>query len=87
MLGGHAYFVLTGQLLIAAGALMVFKQTPDTVDARPVRFGPAAAVGGGVLLAPLLITLRAFKILGEITRPLTERRSPISAKSGLFACF
>ena len=70
VLGGHAYFVLTGQLLIAAGALMVFKQTADTVDARPVRFGPAAAVGagagfisgftgvgGGVFLAPLLITL------------------------------
>ncbi len=70
VLGGHAYFVLTGLLLIAAGALMVFKQTADTVDARPVRFGPAAAVGagagfisgftgvgGGVFLAPLLITL------------------------------
>ena len=70
VLGGHACFVLTGQLLIAAGALMVFKQTADTVDARPVRFGPAAAVGagagfisgftgvgGGVFLAPLLITL------------------------------
>ena len=70
VLGGHAYFVLTGHSLIAAGALMVFKQTADTVDARPVRFGPAAAVGagagfiagftgvgGGVFLAPLLITL------------------------------
>ena len=39
VLGGHAYFVLTGQLLIAAGALMVLIQTAASVDARP--FGSA----------------------------------------------
>jgi uncharacterized protein len=70
VLGGHAYFVLTGLLLVAAAALMLFKQAADTVEARPVRLGPAAAVGagagfisgltgvgGGVFLTPLLITL------------------------------
>ena len=69
-LGGHAYFVLTGLLLIAAAVLIAFKQTADTIDARQVRLGPAAAVGagtgfisgltgvgGGVLLTPLLIAL------------------------------
>lgn len=69
VLGGHAYFVLTG-LLVAAAALMVFKRTADTIEGRPVRLGPAAAVGagagfisgltgvgGGVFLAPLLIAL------------------------------
>src|SRR5271166_2913678 len=68
VLGGHAYFVLTGLLLIAAAVLMVFKRTADTVEARPVRLAPAAAmgagagfisgltgVGGGVFLTPLLI--------------------------------
>jgi uncharacterized protein len=57
-----------GCLLIAVAALMAFKQTSDTIDARPVRLGPAAAVGagtgfisgltgvgGGVFLTPLLI--------------------------------
>jgi uncharacterized membrane protein YfcA len=70
VLGGHAYLVLTGLLLVAAAALMLFKQAADTVEARPVRLGPAAAVGagagfisgltgvgGGVFLTPLLITL------------------------------
>jgi uncharacterized membrane protein YfcA len=68
VLGGHVYFILTGALLIASAVLMVFKRTADTVDAHPVRRGPAAAVGagagfisgltgvgGGVFLTPLLI--------------------------------
>jgi uncharacterized protein len=70
VLGGHVYFILTGLLLAAAAALMVFRRTADTVEARPVRLLPAAAtgaaagfvsgltgVGGGVFLAPLLIAL------------------------------
>ena len=70
VLGGQAYFVLTGLLLVAAAVLMVFKQAADTVEARPVPPGPAAAVGagagfisgltgvgGGVFLTPLLIAL------------------------------
>jgi uncharacterized protein len=70
VLGGHAYFILTGLLLVAAAVLMVFKQTADTATARPVRLGPAAAVGagagfisgltgvgGGVFLTPVLIAL------------------------------
>jgi uncharacterized membrane protein YfcA len=69
-IGGHAYFILTGLLLVAAAALMVFKRAADTVEVRPVPLGPAAAVGagagfisgltgvgGGVFLTPLLIAL------------------------------
>jgi len=68
VLGGHVYFVVTGLLLIAAAALMVFKRTADTVEARPVQLLPAVTVGagagfiagligvgGGVFLTPLLI--------------------------------
>jgi uncharacterized membrane protein YfcA len=68
VLGGHTYFVLTGMLLVAAAALMVFKRTADTVEARSVPLGPAilvgagagvisglTGVGGGVFLTPLLI--------------------------------
>jgi uncharacterized membrane protein YfcA len=68
VLVGQAYFILTGLLLVSAAALMVFKQAADTVEPRPVRPGPAAAmgagagfisgltgVGGGVFLTPLLI--------------------------------
>jgi uncharacterized membrane protein YfcA len=68
VLGGHAYFILTGVLLIAAAVLLVFKRTADNIDPHPVRLGPAAAVGagagfisgltgigGGVFLTPLLI--------------------------------
>jgi uncharacterized protein len=70
VLRGHAYFVLTGLLLVAAAALMVFKHAADAVEARPVPLGPAATVGagagfisgltgvgGGVFLTPLLIAL------------------------------
>jgi uncharacterized membrane protein YfcA len=68
VLGGQAYFILTGLLLIAAAALMAFRHTADTIQFRPVRFVTAAAagagagfvsgltgVGGGVFLTPLLI--------------------------------
>jgi uncharacterized membrane protein YfcA len=68
VLDGQVYFTVTGLLLIAAAALMVFKRTADTVKARPVQLLPAAAVGagagfisgltgvgGGVFLTPLLI--------------------------------
>jgi hypothetical protein len=68
VLGGHIYFILTGVLLIAAGVLMAFRRTADHVEERPIRLGPAAAVGagagfvsgltgvgGGVFLTPLLI--------------------------------
>ena len=68
VLGGHAYFFLSGLLLIAAAALMVFRRAADTIGPRTVRLGPAAAVGagagfisgltgvgGGVFLTPILI--------------------------------
>jgi uncharacterized protein len=47
VLGGQSYFILTALLLIVAAALMVFKRTADTVEARRVRLLPAAAVGAG----------------------------------------
>jgi uncharacterized membrane protein YfcA len=69
-LNGPMYFMLTGLLLIAAGTLMVFRRTADTIEARPMQPIPAAAmgaaagfisgltgVGGGVFLAPILIAL------------------------------
>jgi uncharacterized protein len=69
-LNSPMYFALTGLLLIAAGALMVFRQTADTNEATPMQPIPAAAmgaaagfiagltgVGGGVFLAPMLIAL------------------------------
>ena len=37
VLGGQAYFILTGLLLVAAAGLMVFKRTADTVEVRRVR--------------------------------------------------
>jgi uncharacterized membrane protein YfcA len=68
VLGGQVYFIVTGLLLVAAAALMVFKRTADTIEARPVQLLPAAVVGagagfisgltgvgGGVFLTPLLI--------------------------------
>jgi uncharacterized membrane protein YfcA len=68
VLNGQVYFILTGLLLAAAAALMVFKRTADTVDARPIPLLPATTVGagaglisgltgvgGGVFLTPLLI--------------------------------
>lgn len=68
VLAGRPYFVLTGLLLIAAAALMVFNRAADAVEARRVHFLPAAAtgavagfisgltgVGGGVFLTPVLI--------------------------------
>jgi uncharacterized protein len=68
VLSGRVYFILTGLLLVAAAALMVFKRASDTAEARPVPLLPAAAVGagagfisgltgvgGGVFLTPLLI--------------------------------
>jgi hypothetical protein len=70
VLGSHAYFLLTGLLLIAAATLMMLKRAADTVRARPVGLVPAAfagagagflsgltGVGGGVFLTPLLIAL------------------------------
>lgn len=70
VLGGHTYFAVTGLLLIAAAALMVFRRVADTVESRPVRIAPAilvgavagfvsglTGVGGGVFLTPLLIAL------------------------------
>ena len=68
VLGGPVYFMLTGILLVAAAGLMMFQRAADTVEARPVRLLPAAAVGagagflsgltgvgGGVFLTPQLI--------------------------------
>lgn len=68
VLNGRLYFILTGLLLIAAAALMVFKRV-ENIQTRPVELLPATAVGagagfvsgltgvgGGVFLTPLLIT-------------------------------
>jgi hypothetical protein len=70
VLDGRVYFILTGLLLVAAAALMVFKRVADNIQARPVALLPATAVGAGagfvsgltgvgdgVFLTPLLITL------------------------------
>jgi hypothetical protein len=70
VLNGRVYFILTGVLLVAAGALMVFRRVADNIQARPVQLLPATVVGagagfvsgltgvgGGVFLTPLLITL------------------------------
>jgi len=67
-LDGRAYFVVTGLLLLAAAALMIFKRAADSVEAKPVHALPAAlvgtgagfvsgltGVGGGVFLTPMLI--------------------------------
>jgi uncharacterized membrane protein YfcA len=67
-LGGRAYFVLTGLLLIIAAILMVLKRTADTLAAQPIRATSAMAlgagagfisgltgVGGGVFMTPVLI--------------------------------
>jgi uncharacterized membrane protein YfcA len=68
VLSGGVYFTLTGLLLVAAAALMVFKHSADTVEARPAPLVPTVAVGagtgfisgltgvgGGVFMTPLLI--------------------------------
>jgi uncharacterized membrane protein YfcA len=68
VLGGRAYFVLTGLLLVAAAGLMVFRRGSDSAAARPVRLLPAVVtgagagfisgltgVGGGVFLTPVII--------------------------------
>jgi len=39
VLGEQVYFIVTGLLLVAAAALMVFKRTAETVEAHPVRLG------------------------------------------------
>jgi len=46
VLAGQAYFILTGMLLIAAAALMVFKRAADVVEARPVHFLGSHGRGG-----------------------------------------
>lgn len=70
VLNGRVYFILTGLMLVAAAALMVFKRAADNIQTRPVELLPATAVGagagfisgltgvgGGVFLTPLLIAL------------------------------
>jgi len=70
VLNGRVYFILTGLLLVAAAALMAFKRTVDTLEARSIQLLPAAAVGagagfvsgltgvgGGVFLTPFIIAL------------------------------
>jgi uncharacterized membrane protein YfcA len=64
-LDGGTYFVLTGLLLLAAAALMIFRRAADSVEAKAVHALPAALMGtgagfisgltGGVFLTPLLI--------------------------------
>ncbi len=69
-LGARVYFVLTGLLLVAAALLLIFKQTANSREARPIQLGPTAAlgagagfvsgltgVGGGVFVVPVLIAL------------------------------
>ena len=66
----HIYFLLTGTLLIAASALLVFKRTADLTTPKPIAAIPAAlvgagagllsglsGVGGGVFLVPPLVAL------------------------------
>jgi Sulfite exporter TauE/SafE len=65
-----AHFMVTGLLLLAAALLMIFKRTADLREVRPIRLGPAAAVGagagfvsgltgvgGGVFVVPVLVGL------------------------------
>jgi uncharacterized membrane protein YfcA len=67
---GYATWQLHRRAAIDRKVLLPFKQTADTATARPVRLGPAAAVGagagfisgltgvgGGVFLTPVLIAL------------------------------
>ncbi len=68
VLEGSTYFLLTGCLLLAAAALMVFRRTADTLTRQRMELIPACVVGGGagflsgitgvgggVFLAPTLI--------------------------------
>ena len=68
VLSGQLYFTLTSLLLVAAAALMVFKRSADTVEARAAPLLPTVAVGagagfisgltgvgGGVFMTPLLM--------------------------------
>ena len=70
VLDAREYFALTGLLLVAAGALMIFKRNADSVETRTVpSFSAALAgaasgllsgltgVGGGVFLTPMLVAL------------------------------
>ena len=51
VLSGQVYFTLTGLLLVAAAALMVFKRAADTAETRPAPFLPTFAVGAGAGLS------------------------------------
>jgi len=68
VIGGRAYFILTGLLLIIAAGVLILRRTTDDAKGRQVHYLPASivgtgagllsgltGVGGGVFLTPMLI--------------------------------
>jgi hypothetical protein len=68
VIGGRAYFILTGLLLIIAAGVMILRRATDDAKGRQVHYLPVSivgtgaglfsgltGVGGGVFLTPILI--------------------------------
>ncbi len=100
VLDGPVYFALTGLLLVAAAALMIFWRRADTVEAQSVGFFPAAlvdgacgflpgltGVGGGVFLTLFLIAFgwAAPKRAASLSPPFILCNSVIGLLGVLFA--
>ncbi len=96
----RGYFVLTGLLLVAAAALMIFKRGADLVAPQSVMVFPAAlagaasgllsgltGVGGGVFLSPLIIALgwASPKRAAMLSPPFILCNSAIGLLGVLFA--